>query len=131
MEKVPKYLKKLFWFYKISEFGLNRFEIVFHKLCWILLLEKEKVFKKKGESQAGRTSSARASPTAQHHPRPAPAQPALSLSPTDRWTPPVGESEGKKKGRGCVGSCWAAAEDASGPRLGWFRAGSAGVAFFF
>ena len=61
MEKVPKYLKKLFWFYKISDFGLNRFEIVFQKLCWILLLEKEKG-KKKRESHPGRTSPKSAQP---------------------------------------------------------------------
>ena len=87
MEKVPKYLKKLFWFYKISEFGLNRFEIVFQKLCWILLLEKEKVFKKR---KPPRPNQPEASPTAAHPPprqQPTHPLPFFSFTLTDRWGP--------------------------------------------
>ena len=39
MEKVPKYLKGLFWFYKIIQIGLNQFELIFQKLFVFLKTE--------------------------------------------------------------------------------------------
>ena len=47
MEKVLKYLKGLFWFYKIIQIGLNQFELLFLKLFVFLKTENRKGDKSK------------------------------------------------------------------------------------